>query len=352
MTLSIVGCNRTEQKTIQNADGSVYVGQVINEIPNGKGALTLKDGSKFEGDFKNGKLNGQGSYVGLFSYRAEGQFKDGKLNGKGEIQSQEGITSGNFIDGRLNGDGYFESGSTGDRYIGNFKDGILIGEETIEFANGDKYVGQQINDSMDGNGTLVYAANGTKYIGEFKKNKPTGNGKYFLADGTELQYNEVLVRNQMGIPLNAELNKTQREFVQYFVFMKKKISEIELVYGDISKSVDGLKDGTITVSNEDYKKLESIDLMLKSEYQLINSVYTPFGSTNAKDIIQGSLQLIDKGISNILLGIDMKNPSFIFLGKSQVFVGTSYVFNNDKSRINVNDKLTAEIEYSKKILNQ
>lgn len=174
---------QTQQKTINNPDGSVYVGEVVNDIPNGQGILTLQDGSTYEGEFKNGKLNGQGKFTNKSTYHWEkGEFKDGKLNGQGEKHDQEGVFVGTFKDGRLDGEGHWESGSTGDRFIGIYKEGRLVDKATIEYANGNKYVGNTNGDLLEGFGTITYA-NGDQYTGEFENDLPTGEGKYICADG-------------------------------------------------------------------------------------------------------------------------------------------------------------------------
>lgn len=48
---------------------------------------------------------------------------------------------------------------------------------------GDKYVGEWKNGIMEGQGTLTYA-NGDKYVGEFKNNVREGQGTMITTDGT------------------------------------------------------------------------------------------------------------------------------------------------------------------------
>lgn len=346
-----VGCTKTEFKTIKKADGSVYVGQAIDDIPNGKGKLTLKDGRIYEGQFKDGKLNGQGSIRSNKTTDIEkGQYKDGKLNGKGERVTQIGSERGTFKDGMLNG--YAYSSDDIGIYYGNYKNGALIGDKvTIDFENGDKYVGQLKDGMMSGSGTLVYA-NKCKYVGEFIKDKPSGNGKYFLADGTEVEFSELAIREQLGIAPGSELNRTQTQFVNYFVFMSKTINEIKPLYSDIVKLSDKLKNNG-TLSNEDYEQLLSLDTMLKSKYEMINSVYTPLSSIelcsySSKDVALGSMELIYRGVGNILAGLDRRRSDLILTGRMQVSAGSDSAFNNDANRPDINERLDYEIEFSKR----
>ena len=52
----------------------------------------------------------------------------------------------------------------GDKYFGEFKEGIRHGQGTITWVNGDKYVGEFKDGKVHGQGTYTYP-DGTKYIG-------------------------------------------------------------------------------------------------------------------------------------------------------------------------------------------
>ena len=45
----------------------------------------------------------------------------------------------------------------GDKYVGEFKDGVKHGQGTLTYANGDKYVGEFKNDMRHGQGTYTFA---------------------------------------------------------------------------------------------------------------------------------------------------------------------------------------------------
>ena len=47
----------------------------------------------------------------------------------------------------------------------------MFGQGTYTYANGDKYVGEWKDGVMHGQGTFTWA-NGDKYVGEFKDDKP------------------------------------------------------------------------------------------------------------------------------------------------------------------------------------
>ncbi len=68
-------------------NGELYKGQLINDLPDGKGKLTLKDNSFFEGVF-NGKFFQRGKYVHFSGITSEGKFlKDRLSQGKIKINS-------------------------------------------------------------------------------------------------------------------------------------------------------------------------------------------------------------------------------------------------------------------------
>ena len=68
--------------------------------------------------------------------------------------------------------------------INSNSDKNAVVDGSYELKDGSKYVGQQINNLADGQGTF-YWTNGDKYTGEFKGGKPDGQGTYLLADGSK-----------------------------------------------------------------------------------------------------------------------------------------------------------------------
>ena len=86
----------------------VYKGQVENGKPHGLGILTYIYGNNYVGEFKDGREHGQGTYTGAGT-RYVGGWKDGREHGQGT----------------------WTSSSDGDKYVGEYKDGL--------FWNGTKY---------------------------------------------------------------------------------------------------------------------------------------------------------------------------------------------------------------------
>ncbi|MCB0708408.1 MAG: WG repeat-containing protein [Chitinophagaceae bacterium] len=88
--------NNTQTKTIlKYKSGTIYEGEVVNNVPNGKGKMTFTSGTVYEGDFVNGKYEGKGKYTFSNGDFYEGGFVNGKRSGKGKLT----YTSGKVLEG-------------------------------------------------------------------------------------------------------------------------------------------------------------------------------------------------------------------------------------------------------------
>ena len=76
--------------------------------------------------------------------------------------------------GKPHGEGTLKFKS-GDKYSGEWKDGIRNGEGTYTWTDGDKYVGEFRNGKRNGEGTMTHT-NGNQYVGEWKDGKKNGEG--------------------------------------------------------------------------------------------------------------------------------------------------------------------------------
>lgn len=150
----------TEKGSIKNDDGSHYEGDLINDIPNGKGIMTYASGEIYTGEWKDGKRNGKGTMTYAEGDVYKGEWKDGKRNGQGTY-----------------------TWADGDIYEGEFKDGLSDGYGTITYTNGNVYEGEWKDDTKSGQGIYTWA-NGDVYEGEFKDGSYNGQGTYTWADGT------------------------------------------------------------------------------------------------------------------------------------------------------------------------
>jgi len=140
----------------ENSDLGEYLGEIINELPNGQGTFTKYDFTqgKYVGKWKDGKKNGQGTYTYLEIGKMVGQWKDDKKVGKGTQTFPNGnMFVGEWkIDKRWNGIVYDKNGNIYYKYVN--------GE--IKTPNGGKFDGQWENGIMwngivkDKNGIFDY----------------------------------------------------------------------------------------------------------------------------------------------------------------------------------------------------
>lgn len=147
-------------QTIRYSNGDVYVGDVVNDLPNGSGTYTLLSGQTYHGDFADGYFSGQGVY----------KWDDGSWY------------AGSFAQDLFEGKGMYHW-STGEFYAGDFTQDARTGRGTFIWPNGDMYVGEFIDGVITGRGVCYYV-DGSCYIGEFAEGKYNGQGTFIAADGT------------------------------------------------------------------------------------------------------------------------------------------------------------------------
>ena len=100
---------------------------------------------------------------------------------------------------------------------------------TINFNNGDKYIGEFKDDKRHGQGTFTWGKDtewaGDKYVGEFKDDKKHGQGTYTFADGTK---ESGYFMNEEYVPTiceNMGLKKGTESFGQCVVSLINEINK-------------------------------------------------------------------------------------------------------------------------------
>ena len=151
----------SKQGTKTYSDGSKYIGEIKEGLPNGRGTYTTSDGRKYVGEWKNGKTDGQGTSTLPDGSEYVGEFKDGKMNGKGTWV-----------------------GADGKKYVGDYKADKRHGQGTLTWANGKKYVGEWRDDKENGQGTYTWP-DGSIYIGGWKDGNYSGQGTFKQPNGTK-----------------------------------------------------------------------------------------------------------------------------------------------------------------------
>ena len=111
-----------------------------------------------------------------------GDWKDGKQNGHGTVTWPDGQKYvGDWIDGKYNGQGSL-TWPSGQKYVGDWKVGKRSGQGTLTWLSGQKYVGNFKDNNQNGHGTLTLPS-GVKYVGDFKDDKCSGQGTLTLPEG-------------------------------------------------------------------------------------------------------------------------------------------------------------------------
>ena len=122
-------------KEIKYKNG-LYVGQVVNGLPEGKGIYYYNNGDKYEGDWRNDKFEGKGIYFWNNGNRYEGSYRNGLKEGKGIFYYNNGNRyEGDWRNDKYEGKGIFYY-NNGDRSMGDFYNDNPIGKHVMLAKNG------------------------------------------------------------------------------------------------------------------------------------------------------------------------------------------------------------------------
>ena len=183
-------------KGVLMVNGDIYIGDFKNNLRHGIGICYYFNGSEYKGAWQGDKQHGngaltysdgrirsgfwseniyQGSSVSDITVKTGGpQPPTPKVNEK-----LEGCLLGNCKNGRGT---YLFAG--GNKYIGDFENGLPNGTGKISYANGDVYEGEIEKGSLHGKGMMI-SANGNKVQGIWE------SGKFIKSIGSEIVINQV-----------------------------------------------------------------------------------------------------------------------------------------------------------------
>lgn len=137
----------------------------------GRGTYRYPDGSEYSGDFRNAKMHGQGTYV--YAGRGEkyvGEWRNGIISGQGTYYYRSGNRyDGEWRSGRKHGQGTYLYAGRGDKYVGEFANDQPNGQGVYYYSNGDRYEGEWRNGRKHGQGVLY--ENGQKIVGEWQNDQ-------------------------------------------------------------------------------------------------------------------------------------------------------------------------------------
>ena len=122
---------------------NIYVGEYRDGKQEGKGTLTFPDGSKYVGEFKDNSRNGEGIlYAPNGSIISKGIWVWNTFSGEGQVQRNTGgeLAETNLPNcppsGRFDNCFGTEVYGSGNKFIGEFKDGNFSGKGTLYAPNG------------------------------------------------------------------------------------------------------------------------------------------------------------------------------------------------------------------------
>jgi hypothetical protein len=158
---------------------ATYEGIFKNGKPNGQGTMDYGGGDKFVGNFTNGQEDGDGKL-----YKKNIPLDVTYVNGKVKIREKQVTIGGNAptVAGCQKGDCYNGFGTikfdSGNRYEGNFENGIKSGEGTFYYASGNTYSGNFVNNNFS-KGTFSYANEKMSFEGIYDVDGAPKTGKYY-----------------------------------------------------------------------------------------------------------------------------------------------------------------------------
>ena len=127
---------------------------------------------------------GYGCHVFPDGERYVGEWKDGVRHGQGTMTWPDGDKySGEYKNDEKDGRGAYEW-ADGKKYIGEWEDDVRHGQGTMTWPDGKKYIGEWKDDLRHGQGTMTWP-DGGKYSGEWADGYRSGQGNFTFPDGTE-----------------------------------------------------------------------------------------------------------------------------------------------------------------------
>ena len=227
----VTGDCQDGEGTFHFPNGDIYSGGWIRFKRSGYGVYTYADGSRYEGYWKDNQRSGKGSFVFTNGDRHSGRWENGKRVGplskhlkfagylaklerekeleakrrevavarkaleqarlaeeQGDQAALRDMTA-RGVTGCVKGD--CEDGwgrylySSGDSYVGDWKNGQKDGKGTYTFKNGDQYGGYWRQDAKHGQGTYRFAS-GQIYQGGWYNGKKHGDGVIVFANGRKM----------------------------------------------------------------------------------------------------------------------------------------------------------------------
>lgn len=157
-------------------------GCISGNCTEGYGTFKWSTGEIYVGYWQGGKRYGEGTNLFADGTRYSGMWLNDKRNGYGENFYIDGTTKAGFwnldVFKGVNSNPFSTSKQTGCIY-GDCTNGY----GTYLWEDGERYVGDWLNDARNGHG-INYYTNGDRFDGQWRDDYKEGNGTYYYADGT------------------------------------------------------------------------------------------------------------------------------------------------------------------------
>ena len=168
------------------SDGSVYQGQMLNGLREGRGKQQWADGSFYDGYWKNNYADGFGRLIHSDGEMYEGEWKNDKAQGNGTFYHVNGTKyTGEWLDDKQHGKG-LEIWPDGARYEGLYSHGKKNGYGEYLWADGSTYNGNFVHNNIDGHGKYTWP-DLRLYVGDWKINEMHGKGVFIWNDGRKYE---------------------------------------------------------------------------------------------------------------------------------------------------------------------
>ncbi|MFN6014086.1 MAG: hypothetical protein ACK47F_05290 [Flavobacteriales bacterium] len=86
----ISGLSQNRFDTLYYESGDIYIGEVMNEMPNGSGKMVCGYGASYKGEWKNTYQHGKGKMIWPSGDNYSGEWIYGVQNGKGIMNWSNG----------------------------------------------------------------------------------------------------------------------------------------------------------------------------------------------------------------------------------------------------------------------
>jgi hypothetical protein len=165
-------------KYIKMHNGSIYLGNAIDNKADGFGILIHAEGDVYSGYWKGDEADGVGKYTNLNGCSYHGFWKNNKRNGYGiEMWPKGSCYEGYFFNGFKHSVGVLKL-EDGSFFEGDFNNNDMTGIGTFYFKDKRIFYGEWKNNKMNGYGILSWN-DGKRFEGSFVDDKKDGFGIFY-----------------------------------------------------------------------------------------------------------------------------------------------------------------------------